>query len=37
MPGMFRAFLFPNDLEMDVEYWAETSDFTDEQLHQVSY
>ena len=31
-----RTFLFPNDLELDVEYWAETTDLNEEQLHQVS-
>ncbi|KAJ3035518.1 hypothetical protein HDV00_003672 [Rhizophlyctis rosea] len=27
------VFLFPNDLEVEIEHWADPGDYTDEQLH----
>jgi len=30
-----RSFLFPNDVQEDLEYWAETGDLDDQELHEV--
>ena len=32
---LYRAFLFPNDLQLELEYWAETGEYTSEELHEV--
>lgn len=32
----YRAFLFPSDLHMELEYWAETGEFDEDELHEVS-
>ncbi|XP_019617941.1 PREDICTED: cilia- and flagella-associated protein 65-like [Branchiostoma belcheri] len=29
------AFLFPTDLQLELEYWAETGEFDEEELHQM--
>ncbi|XP_028409059.1 cilia- and flagella-associated protein 65-like [Dendronephthya gigantea] len=29
------AFLFPNDLQLELEYWAETGEYSSEELHQM--
>ena len=29
------AFLFPSDLQLELEYWAETGDFDEEELHEM--
>lgn len=31
----FREFLFPNDLHIDLEYWSETGEYTQDELHEV--
>ena len=31
----FRAFLFPCDLHLELEYWAETGEFDEDELHEV--
>ena len=31
----FRNFYFPNDLKLELEYWAQTGDFSAEELHQL--
>ena len=28
-------FLLPQDLQLELEYWAETGEYTSEELHQV--
>jgi len=33
----FRAFLFPTDLHMELEYWAETGEFDEDELHEVGW
>jgi hypothetical protein len=30
-----RAFLFPSDLQIELEYWAETGEFDEDELHEV--
>ena len=30
-----RAFLFPCDLQLELEYWAETGEFDEDELHEV--
>ena len=30
-----RAFLFPSDLQLELEYWAETGEFDEDELHEV--
>ena len=30
-----RTFLFPNDLQLELEYWAETGEYSSEELQQV--
>ncbi|VEL21045.1 unnamed protein product [Protopolystoma xenopodis] len=30
------VFFFPEDLELELEYWAESGEYTPEQLHQAS-
>ena len=30
-----RMFLFPPDLQLEMEYWAETGQFDDDELHEV--
>lgn len=32
----YRAFLFPADLQLELEYWAETGEFDEDELHEVS-
>ena len=32
---LLRVFLFPNDLQLELEYWAETGEYTEEELHEV--
>jgi hypothetical protein len=34
---IFRSFLFPNDLQLELEYWAETGEYSSEELQQVNY
>ncbi|KAK3591649.1 hypothetical protein CHS0354_040559 [Potamilus streckersoni] len=29
------AFLFPSDLQLELEYWAETGEFTEDELHEM--
>jgi hypothetical protein len=31
----FRNFLFPSDVQLDLEYWAESGDYDEEELHEV--
>ena len=31
----FRAFLYPSDLQLELEYWAETGEYSEEELHEV--
>ena len=31
----FRAFLLPSDLQLELEYWAETGEFDEDELHEV--
>lgn len=30
-----RSFLFPTDLQLELEYWAETGEFDEDELHEV--
>ena len=30
-----RAFLYPSDLQLELEYWAETGEYDAEELHEV--
>lgn len=30
-----RSFLFPADLQLELEYWAETGEFDEDELHEV--
>ncbi|CAC5365950.1 unnamed protein product [Mytilus coruscus] len=30
-----RAFLFPSDLQLELEYWAETGEFDEDELHEM--
>ena len=30
-----RAFLFPSDLQLELDYWAETGEFDEDELHEV--
>ena len=34
LPG-FRAMLLPSDLQIELEYWAETGEFDEDELHEV--
>ena len=29
------SFLFPSDLQIELEYWAESGEYDDEELHEV--
>ena len=31
------SFLFPEDLQLELEYWAETGEFDGDELHEVSF
>jgi len=33
----FREFLFPNDLQIDLEYWSESGEYTEDELHEVHH
>ena len=33
---LLRTFLFPNDLQLELEYWAETGEYSSEELQQVT-
>ena len=30
-----RAFMFPNELHLELDYWAETGEFDEEELHEM--
>lgn len=30
-----RAFLYPSDLQLELEYWAETGEYDEDELHEV--
>ena len=30
-----REFLFPTDLQLELEYWAETGDYDEDEIHEV--
>lgn len=32
----FREFLFPQDLQIDLESWSESAEYTQDELHEVS-
>jgi len=32
-----RAFLFPSDLQLELEYWAETGEYDEDELHEVGH
>ena len=34
-PVCCRNFYFPNDLKLELEYWAQSGEFTNEELHQL--
>lgn len=31
----FREFLFPGDLQIDLEQWSESGEYTQDELHEV--
>ena len=31
-----RSFLLPNDLQLELEYWAESGEYSSEELQQVT-
>ena len=31
----YRAFLFPTDFQLDLEFWAENGDYTRDELYDV--
>ena len=31
-----RNFLFPTDLQLDMEFWAQTGEFEEDELHEVA-
>ena len=34
--SLYRAFLYPSDLQLELEYWAETGEYDEDELHEVS-
>lgn len=32
-----RAFLYPSDLQLELEYWAETGEYDEDELHEVTH
>lgn len=31
-----RSFLYPTDLQLELEYWAETGEYDTDELHEVN-
>ena len=31
-----RVFLFPSDLQLELDYWAESGQFDEDELHEVT-
>ena len=33
--NLFRAFRYPTDFQLEMEYWSETGDLAEDELHEV--
>jgi len=33
--ALHRAFLYPSDLQLELEYWTETGEYDEDELHEV--